>query len=61
MRAPVGVREPPAVDEIEITPAMLRAGALAWAKGDPEFDSFEEIAARIYREMVKARNSGCTA
>jgi hypothetical protein len=48
-------------DEIEITPEMAMAGALAWAKGDDAFDSPEEIAKKIYREMTLAKRRECGA
>src|SRR6266540_2240451 len=41
--------------EIEVTPEMIEAGALAWAKGDPEFDSPEAIAEKIFRAMIAAK------
>lgn len=40
--------------EIEITPAMIEAGALALSKHDAEFESSEEAVARIFRAMLAA-------
>jgi len=40
--------------EIEITPAMLEAGILAYTKADRRFDLDEEIVASIYRAMAVA-------
>lgn len=40
--------------EIEITPAMIEAGVLAWSEGDSEFEPVTEIVARIYRVMRDA-------
>jgi hypothetical protein len=48
-------------DEIEITPAMMEAGAYAWATGDNEFDSIEIIVSRIFREMMKSKKQECKA
>ena len=39
-------------DEIEITPEMIEAGTLELASYDPEFESIEEAAKRVYRAMV---------
>jgi hypothetical protein len=45
--------------EIEITPAMLEAGVLAWSQGDEEFYSPDEIVSRIFREMIEAKRLAC--
>lgn len=41
--------------EIEVTPAMIEAGVLAWSEGDAEFEPVSEIVLRVYRSM---RNAG---
>jgi hypothetical protein len=46
-------------DKTEITPEMKQAGAFAWAQGDSEFDSPEEIVSRIFRAMMEARKRAC--
>ena len=45
-------------DWVEITPAMLEAGVLEWAIGDPEFESPSEIVERIYRAMIALSTHG---
>jgi hypothetical protein len=40
-------------ESIEVTTAMKAAGAYAWAKGDSEFDSPEEIAIQIFLAMIR--------
>ncbi len=45
--------------DMEITLAMKHAGALAWAKGDAEFDSPQEIASQIFRAMIEAKRRVC--
>jgi hypothetical protein len=39
----------------EITPEMIEAGALEFARYDPRFESDEEAAVRIYQAMVSAK------
>lgn len=38
-----------------ITDAMMKAGTLEYARGNLDFESEEEIVAKIYHAMVKAR------
>lgn len=45
-----------AVTEIEITPKMIEAGALALSKYHPDYESREEAVIRIYREMTSAHS-----
>jgi hypothetical protein len=40
--------------EIEVTPAMIEAGVLAWSQGDAEFEPVSDIVTKIYRAMRKA-------
>ena len=40
-----------------ITPEMIEAGALEFARYDPRFESDEEAAIRIYQAMVGARQA----
>lgn len=42
------------VFEIELTPAMLRAGVMAWCEGDDDFFSPAEIVTKIYTDMMRA-------
>jgi len=44
--------------EIEVTPAMLRAGVSALCHYEPEFETREEGAARIFRAMYRASKKG---
>jgi hypothetical protein len=44
-------------NEIEVTPEMLKAGALELAGYDSEFENIEEAVARLYRAMVRAKSS----
>jgi hypothetical protein len=46
----------PDVRDDEITPEMIEAGALEFARYDPRFDSDEEAAIRIFRAMVVAKS-----
>jgi hypothetical protein len=43
------------MDEIELTPEMIEAGALEIARGDTEFESLEEVAERVFRAMLAHR------
>lgn len=43
--------------EVEITPAMLDAGAAALVAYDRRFDLMEEGAARVFRAMWAARST----
>ncbi len=45
-------------DEIEVTPAMIEAGAVAYWRGDTRFEDAADIVREIYREMERARVSG---
>jgi hypothetical protein len=45
--------------EIEITPAMIEAGVLAWSQGDEEFDSPDVIVSRIFVAILRARTPAC--
>jgi hypothetical protein len=38
-------------DKIEVSPEMIRAGALAFVSYDPRFEEVEEVVCRIYRAM----------
>jgi hypothetical protein len=49
-----------APDEIEVTPAMIVAGAGAYYSGDLRFKDAGEIAAEIYRAMESARRLPAT-
>ena len=40
------------MDEIEITPEMIEAGALALSEHHIEYESREEAVIRVYREML---------
>ena len=41
----------PVLPEIEITPEMMEAGAIAFSGYDPNFDNSESIACEIFYEM----------
>jgi len=43
------------VSEAEITPAMKRAGAIAFAESDPRIDDIEDRLAHAFRAMMAAR------
>ena len=49
------------VDEIEITPEMIEAGALALSEYDKELESLSEGAARIFRTMCSHLRSSESA
>ena len=46
--------------EIEITPAMIEAGALAVCDYDPESETASSAALRVYRSMIAATAVGST-
>jgi hypothetical protein len=50
----IGAGAPSSGTEIEITPAMLRAGVSALCAYDSEFESREEGVERIFRAMCRA-------
>ena len=43
-------------DEIDVTPEMIEAGALAYLEHDPRFEGTDAAAIRVYRAMAAA---GC--
>jgi hypothetical protein len=43
------------VDEIEITPAMVEAGAVEVASYDPECGTSRDVAIDVFRAMLRAR------
>ena len=45
-------RPTPTKDEIEVTPEMIEAGALALSEYTSVFDTLEDGAEKIYRSMV---------
>jgi hypothetical protein len=44
-------------DEIEVTPEMVDAGALAFSGYDSNFDRSEDLVCEIYLAMSRARSS----
>lgn len=40
-------------DEIEVTPEMIEAGALAYTDYDPRFEGIEDVAIRVYIAMTR--------
>jgi hypothetical protein len=46
--------EAPDTDEIAVTPEMIKAGALELARFNPDYQSLEDGALRIYQEMLRA-------
>jgi hypothetical protein len=53
-RLTVGGRDRPA--EIEVTPAMIKAGAYALCDYDPETETVSEGATRVFAAMAMARS-----
>ncbi len=39
-------------EEVEVTPEMIEAGALELSRFNPDYQSLEDAAERIYREMA---------
>jgi hypothetical protein len=45
------------VREVEITPAMMEAGILAYVSYDSRFEELEDVVTRVYRAMEAVRNA----
>lgn len=49
--------EKTSTDEIEITPAMIAAGANHLAHFDRDYDDEKDIVVKIYQAMLAAKNN----